>query len=196
MELLILCRTQGKSLHTFMFRKGSSVAISILDNIAVEVAELAYQELRAAATDLRLSSLWTKVSKMAPKRSERPTKDDIDELLFLAKRKPLLREVDRRDTEKVTMIMQSGIDWKTTCLAMEDEPSFSPAHVFQSGASTFHLFYLREDDLFLLFQVNKLGTLLSLDFVMKHEEEVSEDMVARVIQKLMNYVLHFLWFSI
>lgn len=196
LELLVLCRTQGKDLHSYMFKGGSNVAISVLNNILVEVADLAYEALRAAAKDLRRTALWAKVSKMAPKRSERPTTEDIEELLFLVASRPLLHKVGRLDAEKVAMVIRSGIDWQNSCVAMENEPSFSPSHVFQSAGANFYLFYLRDDDCFLLFQVDEQGQLRGLNFVSKGEKLASDETMLKVIQKLINYLLYYIWFGI
>lgn len=197
LELLVLCRTQGKDLHSFMFREGSDVAISVLDNIAGEVAGLAYEELRTAAKDLRCTALWTKVSRMVKKRTDRPTTDEIDELLFLVTRKPLFQKVGPLDASKVAMVMRSDINWLSCCAAMQNEPCFSPSHVFQSGGLSFYLFYLRDEDFFLLFQVENTQALLhGLDIVMRNEKAFCDEMAGKVIQKLVNYILFYLWFGI
>ena len=133
---------------------------------------------------------------MAPKRAERPTTADIEELLFLVSTKPLLQEVDRVDAEKVSMIMRSEIDWQKCCVAMENDPSFSPSHVFQSGGYDFYLLYLRDEDLFLLISVGDKGELMGVNLVMQDETKVTEEMGSKVIQKWMNYLLHYLWFAI
>ena len=40
MQLVILCRTQGKDIYDYMFREGSNTALSVLDNIGCEAAGL------------------------------------------------------------------------------------------------------------------------------------------------------------
>ena len=185
-------------MHEFMFWNGSNTAMSILNNLAVEAADIVYEELRASAKDLRRNDLWTKASKIHTRKSEKPTMEDVEELLVLIPPEPLLERLSSLDKENVATVMDSDIHWLSCCDSMTREPSFSPSHVFSSTSNQtkLYLYYIRDDDLFLLFHLNLQGELLSLRMLSKEDKAVKDERAPHVIQKVMNYLLHYLWFSI
>ena len=199
LRLLLVSRTQGKHLQEFMFRNGSNTAMSILNNIAVEAAGLAYEELRCSAKDLRRNDLWAKTSKIHKRKEDKPTMEDVQELLVLIAPEPLLERLTASDKHKVATVMGSGIHWLSCCDSMTKEPSFSPSHVFPSDTNegtTMYLYYVRDNDLLLWFQLNQQGDLLDVSLLSKDDRTVREEKATLVIQKLTNYFLHYLWFSI
>lgn len=58
--LYILCRNNGVCVWDFMFRRGSTVALSVADVISIEAAGLALEALQQASKTLRRDTLWKK----------------------------------------------------------------------------------------------------------------------------------------
>jgi hypothetical protein len=174
MQLWIVSRTQGKDLLEYMFRNGSNFAMSILDNIAGDAAGLAYDELRFAARNLRCDELWNRMSSRVPKRKAGiPTKEDVDELLELVTEVPLLERLSSLDKQQVSLVLGSGLNWLSCCAAMQKEPVFTPSHNFNSAKEKLFLFFLKDEDLFLLIRLGHQGELWGLDLVCKAESELN-----------------------
>lgn len=183
-------------MHEYLFRNGSNVGRTILEHVAIEAADLAYEQLRCSAKDLRSKDLWAKASKTRSRRDDRLTLADVEELLVLITPHPLLDQLGSLDKERVALVMGSGIDWINCCSAMENEPSFSPSHDFDTEKDKIYLFHIRDGDLFLLFRVSNEGALLGLDLLSREERALKEEKSILVIQKLTNYLLHYLWFAL
>ena len=66
LDMVIVCKAGNIDLHRFMFRSDSNVAVSVAKHLAIEAAGLAFRELNAASTSLRLQSLWKLASHEDP----------------------------------------------------------------------------------------------------------------------------------
>lgn len=198
MKLDILCRTQGKDLHEFMFRQGSNIAISILGNIATKAAGLAYKELRFAAVSLQKEKLWALVSSTIHTSHDVPSPAHVTELLNLCSVKPISNLLDNSaDSQRFATIYSDAalVDPTSFCACMTRDPAFFHVRdLFQTnGPSSQHLFYLGRENLFLLVKVNMGGAGMQIYLVEQEERPVSEKGTTIAIQKLANFLLHFLW---
>ena len=172
---------------------------------------LAYDQLLTAASGLRRDFLWHKLCHIC-----NPKQEEVEELLCLTTSKPLLgshlnnnnsNNNNTADREQISIVLESVRNWKTCCDAMSKQPSFSPSHKFQHGQQIAYLFYLHDEDMFLLIRVHTGGNhqegggvqLGRLDLIEKQEEigdSSSEESERKVCQSLTNYLLHYLWFSL
>jgi hypothetical protein len=195
MQLWIVSRTQGKDYHEYIFLNGSNYGMTIYDTIAAEAAGLAYEEIRQAAWDLRTNDLWKKL--VGPRRKgDVVSEEDVEELLVLIPPIPLLDQLDTMDKDRFAMVVGSGINWLTCCAAMEKEPAFAPFHTFATFDSRLYLFHIKEEDLFLVFRLSLIGELNGLSLVSREENVILEGKHTLLVQKLTNYLLNYLWFSI
>jgi hypothetical protein len=199
MKLVILCRTQGRNLHEFMFREGSNTAISIVDNIAVEAAGLAFEELRSAASSLHRDALWTRVSHFGPsaKTFKKPMEEEIDELLDLSPVSPIWQFTkNKTDSQRLALVLDEElIDWEQCFDAMAKDPLFSPAWVLSKDGEqrTRRLFYIRAEDVLVLGIVPPSGNAPQFFLVERSQNSLVGPKSALVTQKLTNFLLHYLW---
>jgi len=201
MELVILCRTQGRSLEEFMFREGSYVAISILDNIAVEAAGLAYEELRFAASCLHRDILWSQVSMTGPRSASQtvPSRAKIQELLALCTIKPLSQySKSSIELQRLSVILDNQLDadWRSCCEAMSKDPAFSPSWTVvdnEAGGDYKCLHYLNTEELFLLISVDSEGQNFQIEVVEGKDRSLVDRKRGMVVQKLTNFLLHYVW---
>lgn len=200
MQLVILCRTQGRSLSDYMFRENSNVAIRILDNIALEASSLAFNKLRICAKKLLKDSLWRVLSSKTTESQRTHIQDNILEMLTLTHLRPLQHFLiggnnGTRSGSFTLLESETRIDWARCCLAMEQEPCFQPKLLLEGGLITTHLFFLEPEDVFLLIGVDDKGALLKAGVVEK-DEFVPLERRQMAIQKLSNFLLHFLWHNL
>lgn len=200
MILVILCRTQGRNLHEFMFREGSNTAISIVDNIAVEVAGLAFEELHSAASSLHRDAVWKTVSHFDPAANTLAgsMQEDVDELLELTSVSPIWQFLkNKTDIERLAMVLDDelGINWGQSFDTMAKDPLFSPAWVLSNDNDqrTRRLFYVSAEDVLVLVIVSPSGSTPEIYLVEREENSLVGPRSAFVIQKLTNFLLHCLW---
>lgn len=181
-----------------MFREGSNVAISILDNIAVEAAGLAYKALRFAAKCLQRERLWNLCSSSAPRQA--PSMAEITELLRLCSIKSISETIDNSgDAQRLAMLFKNSslIDLQRVCACMKRDPVFlvlpSWEKVSDDGRSMQHLFYFCSDDLFLLVKGSRHDTGLEIDLIERESDSFSSQRATTATQKLTNFLLHFMW---
>jgi len=197
MQLLLICRTQGRFLHEYLFRTGSNSAMTLLNNLAMEAAGLAYEKLRCSAKDLRLNDLWTQFSTYRKRGDDKPTLEDIEELMILVPPRPLLSKLKINDKQKVMTVLGSGIQWFSCCDSMMKEPAFSPTQVFRNAhKGMLYVYYIRDKDVFLLLRLNLQGDLAALDLLSRDDRATIEEKAPLMIQRLTNYLLHYLWYSL
>jgi hypothetical protein len=190
--LIILCRTQGRNLHEFMFRPGSKIAIPIIDNIAVEAAGLAYRELRMAARLLYRDNLWTKLS--GKSKAGAPIISEIEELISFCVVKPVSEILkSNSDLEKIKMICNRNVlgEWTHYCCRLEREPAFSPSWSLGPARK---MFYCRSEDVFLILAAHSDNTIAVevMECEEKHDTSTRSRLVFAV-QKLLNYLLLSSW---
>lgn len=188
--LVILCRTQGKDLYDFMFRENSNVAISVVDNIAVECAGLAYQELQLAARTIQRDSLWKRVAE--PRQGESPTVEDMEQLLGLCFVKPVSYYLKAPNDMKsfYTIINgDEGRDWSKNCETLRGEPSWSPSWPFGSNK---RIFYSCNDDVFVILFRQEDGK-TSIDLVEREDISSSRSRSIFAVQRLLNFFLLSFW---
>jgi hypothetical protein len=200
MKLVILCRTQGRNLHEFMFREGSNTAISIVDNIAVEAAGLAFEELHSAASSLHRDTVWKTVSHFNPaaKNLTESMQEDIDELLKLTSVSPIWHFIkNKTDSERLALVLDDelGINWVQCFDAMAKDPLFSPAWVLSNDNDqrTRRLFYVGTEDVLVLGILSPSGSTPEIYLVEREENSLVGPRSTFVIQKLTNFLLHCLW---
>lgn len=176
-----------------MFREGSNVAISILDNVAVEAAGLAYHELRIAAMSLQKERLWYLCSSNAV---HPPSQAEISELLRLCSIKPMSEIIENSDSQRLAMVYNGSIDLQRCCACMSRDPVFQPAWELVNdgnGRSMQHLFYFSSEDLFLLAKESRHGIGLEIDLIERESNPALNQRAAAAAQKLTNFLLHFIW---
>jgi hypothetical protein len=192
LRLVVLCHTQGRDLHDFMFREGSNFAISVVDNIAVECAGLAYDALCLAATVLERDTLWNQVS--SAETVNPPTETNILELLRLCRVKHFSEYLEGpSDLQRFNMILNGdGVgDWAYCCSLLQKEPAFSPS--MQVGDSQM-MFYCAAEDAFLLLKADSSGCTASIDIVEREDcASKADNKAVFTIQKLLNCFLFSLW---
>lgn len=154
MQLVLLCRTQGRDLAEFMFREGSNVAIRILDNIVFEASGMAFKSLQAAARDLLKDSLWRLLSSPPNLKEPAPQsmQEDIRELLTLTHTRRL-REVQEKlggrnsnsnssSNTKTNLMTPSAfldVNWDAFCHAMQHDSAFAPHWILENDSfMSFH----------------------------------------------------------
>ena len=210
-----------------MFREGSNVAIRILDNIAVEAAGLAYKELRFVSEELRKETLWLGFSSpsLAAKQPI-PSREAMEEMLSLSCVRPLSQLDGNGLTDSLPELQmllgdESEINWSACCKCMKkDQQLFSPhwslveslpPHQHHQGAAT-HLFYMQDEDLFLLLTVSSLskttdttptrssstsatarGKLIGASLVEKDDFVKLDERRHMALQKFANFLLHYVW---
>jgi hypothetical protein len=200
MALIILCRTQGMNIHDFMFRQGSNTAISILCNIAIEAAGLAFVEIRSAAFNLRREYVWT--SFLPAKNSSRPSMPSVQvaELLELCSVTPLVSLLD--DCTESNLLLEvltdpSLLNPTRMCNCLSKDPAFSLAWEFldASGMEKQYLFYLRTKELFLMIYTVTSGaaTSLRLDLIEKQKSRSIDTRNSGILQIIANFVFHYVW---
>ena len=186
-----------------MFREGSNLAIYILDNVAVEAAGLARKELHSAALSLRRDMLWKSFSSEAsvskyvtsPVQLERDYQAFIESVNVSAfSHVAGSRVVDKSD-EMATLFGPDSVisDWSTCCLAMRQDDGYRPNWRFEAADSVTCLYYSSVEDLFWKIRFDPDGgKLLRIDLVEK-SANISFEGRQLAIQKLCNFLLHFIW---
>jgi hypothetical protein len=201
MQLVILCRTQGRNLSDYMFREGCNVAIHVLDNIVYEAAGLAYKELQFVSEKLRRDVLWESVSSKNTVRQPKVAEEDIHEMLRLCHVQPLLDSLgsNRKDSqsEVLTNLLgpESGIDWTACCLRMQREPVFTPNWSLKSEGFATNLYFDQQEDIFVSVGVDQSGRLLRVGLVEK-DKSVTVAHRQMTIQRFANFLLHFIWHNL
>lgn len=199
MQLVILCRTQGRNLSDYMFREGSNVAIHIIDNIVLEASSLAFKELRRVAKKLQKVSLWNFFSSKRSMRKRSDVQENLAEMLALTNVRPMQQMIGNLligRLECLTLFESDmNIDWKDCCLAMQSDDFFTPNWSLTHDESISHLFYLEPDDIFLFIGIDGRGSLLKAGLVEK-DMLVTLERRQRAIQRFSNFLLHFIWQSL
>jgi hypothetical protein len=200
MELVILCRTQGRDVHEYVFREGSNVGISIVDSIAVESAGLSYGELQAAARNLRRDDLWTRLSKTGPFASsnDQAAQPLINEFLELCTVWPIAQHLKNTMEFRrlVGLFEELDTDWRLVCELMSKDPAFSPSWTFTSEELQLRkgLFYMRNEELFLCMKIPIDSDGRDIEFeIVERNGCSSAEKKSMVIQKLVNFLLYFIW---
>ena len=205
MKLVFLTRTQGLDLADFMFREGSSVAIHILDNIAIEGSRLALKELHFVAECLLKDSLWKSFSSsrsitttLQSTSNKMPQHHNLDELLRLVPAHPFL-ELPLSGSSKmdgtpadVNFLFgrESGINWLSCCASMKQNKFFSPHSSTEGKGFINNLFYIQRYDVFLMIVVKRDASLLRIDII---EKKRVPDKYHLIFDSVVSFVLHYVW---
>jgi len=59
-----------------------------------------------------------------------------------------------------------------------------------------YVYYIRDKDVFLLLRLNLQGDLAALDLLSRDDRATIEEKAPLMIQRLTNYLLHYLWYSL
>eukprot|EP00977_Amphora_coffeiformis_P001908 scaffold362_cov176-Amphora_coffeaeformis.AAC.34 len=194
LEMTIVCRAKDIDLQRFMFRSGSNIAITIAKNLAIDAAGVALNELLAAATSLRLHSLWGLASHESLRPHTENSNSIMGELLGLCVVEPLKKSLNSKGRQRYEELLddQLGLKWTEMGDSMSLEETFSPSWTITDGK---RLFYMRSFDIFLLFTPANDERPFQTSFVLKSLDSTSEERKTSAAQQLMNYFLHFLWHS-
>ena len=190
MCLYILCRSQGRDLYEFMFRNGSYVAVSLFSNIAIEAAGIAYSELRIAAFNLHRDSVWNSLVTSSNRSADRvleflqicvvtPLNErfvDIDQLVSL-KNDPALFDPSRL-LSYISKDPTYSLTWQTAG---------------SDGVSHQHLYYLHNDDIFLMVSTFVQGVQCRLELIERATSDDTDQRINRVVGKIMNSLIYFIW---
>lgn len=192
--LTILTCYLFKDLREFIFREGSSLAVSILESISIEAAGLAYKELEFAARSLEKERLWYLCSSAAPRQA--PSFAEVSQMMALCSVTPIADLIESiGDAQILSMIYSdcSLVDFNRFCASMKREPVFQPSWdlIGDDECSVQYLFYFCSDDIFLLLRENRTDAGLRIDLIERDNDQIQR--AASAIQKLTNFVLHFLW---
>ena len=192
--LPILTRFLFKDLREFIFREGSNLAVSILESISIEAAGLAYKELEFAARSLEKERLWYLCSSAAPRQA--PSFGDVSQMMALCSVTSIADFIESSGNAKRLSVIYSDcslVDFKRFCASMKQEPVFQPSWdlMGDNGRSVQYLFYFCSDDIFFLLRENRTDVGLRIDLIERDDVHIQRTISA--VQKLTNFVLHFLW---
>jgi hypothetical protein len=198
MTLYILCRTHGKNLYDFMFRQGSNVAVSILGNIAVEAAGLAYIEIRSAATNLQRDSLWRLFLPVRNRAMSLISNNQLVEMMEMCSVKPFISFLDNAVEAKRLIELcndSSLINPTRLCYCLANDPAFSLAWESRDSddTSSQFLFYLGSDDVYLLVTTSTSEARFHIDMIEREKSLVKDKQSSRVIHMIANFLIFFLW---
>jgi hypothetical protein len=188
LELTILCRGKGVDLQRYMFRQDSNVAVTIAKNLAIESAGIALNELVAAATSLRLHTLWGLASNEGTHPRQEILLNAISELLALCVVEP--GQVLFDPSDGILFHESLEINWPEICDCMSLEECFSPSWSIENGR---RLFYIGACEIFLLVGLAGDNGSVRLDFVLKAADAVAEERKTTAAQLVANFILHCLW---
>lgn len=80
---------------------------------------------------------------------------------------------------------------------MENDPAFSPSWKVTSHTDVIStLFYVATEDIFLLITTDPEGQAFEANVVDRPNNDNAENRYLDLVQKLMNYLLHFMWSDI
>lgn len=209
MKLVILCRTQGIDLGSFMFREKCNVGIHILDNIASEASGIVLKALKYAAECLLRDKIWMQFSSMKQKPFSKrsPTskrnalqRQELADLLKIVSVCPFLKLYKRAGFTKHDIPVEvsflfsdfSGIDWFACCATMKKIKFFSPNISFEINEEgcTETLFYVQRYDVFLLLAIKKDATLFGADLI---EKKTNQGSYQGFIDSFVSFLLQFAW---
>ena len=203
MKLVIVTRTQGLDLAEFTFREGSSIAIHVLDNIAIEGSRLALKELHYVAECLLKDTLWKSFSSKMPitqkaTSNKLPQQHNLSELLKLVPAQPLLQlpfnsslSTDRIPAELSFLFgKESGIDWLTCCSLMKQNNFFSPHSSIEVNGLINNIFYIQRYDVLLIIVVKQDSSLVRIDVI---EKKRLPDKHHLIFDSVVTFVLHYVW---
>jgi len=199
MYLLILCRTRGQNLSELIFPGNSKVAMYILDKIVFEAAGMLYKELKFASEHLRRDRLWSLFSTTGP--SAQPGgEQNFAELLQMIHRRPIAQLLGMNDATSVQYIsllnaQETLVDWTACCSMMRSDPAFSPNWVLSFDTThgvEVQVFYLPPEDMFLMVGLDRMGQPAFVDLLEK-EQSITLERPHMAIQKLTNFLLHYIW---
>lgn len=193
MYLDIVCRTQGKDLYDFMFREGSNVAVSIFGNIAIEAAILTYVEIRAAAINLRRDHLWNSFFVFRDGST-----DALLELLNLCIIVPFDKIIgDNEEVNQILTLCNDSTFFNPTrfCTSMCNDPAFLRTweSIGTENNSRQYLYYIPNDDYYLLVSTNVNGVQFQLELIDRTSSAGNEKRTNLVLQKVVNFILFFIW---
>lgn len=194
--LIVVCRSRGRNLNDLVFRDNSStMAITVLDCIAGEGANLAYHALRNAAIRLRQSRLWAIFS--SPSSATTPTSLQLGELLSLCKSRPLNGIFDIENSELSQLFEDRTLI--TSCAeAMIEDEAFCPSWRFKGSTLTpDFLFYVSDVGAFIFVQYHHEVAAPIIRILVKDgfPSSLSANLID-VSDKLVNFLLHFVWSDI
>lgn len=199
-----------------MFREGSNVAIHILDNIAVEGAGLALRELHYVAKCLLRDGLWNDLvattvpqkkalSLQASPRAKPFVKEKYYEMLSLSHVQSLLELPFNSNAAGKTagtipadvyflFSEESGLDWRSICSCMKKSKMFSSSSTFtEEGGTTINLFHHRTCGVFLKLEIGAQGRLRRADVIEKDHDTTKSQIV---FETVVNYILHYVWYTL
>ena len=184
-----------------MLGEGSNLSVSVLGTIAIEAAGLAYRELRFASMSLQRERLWYICSTTAPRSA--PSLAEISELLRLCYIRPMSEIIDiGGDSQFLTMLHENRntalFDLKHCCDCMKKDPVFQPSWdlVGADGLPMRHLFYFCGEDVFVLVKMSSGESKGEIDFIERENDMLSSQRATAAVQKLTNFLLHYLWSEI
>jgi hypothetical protein len=194
LQLIILCQTEGKKLNEYVFRKGTPIAMQLIDLITIAAARVARDVLQAAAVNIHRDALWSLF--MVKTKAHVPSSDELHELLHLVTFGLLVHEDSRLQSVLFDTEGDYGVDWSNCFKKMGKDPIFSPHWVFQEGKATRNLFYLRDFDEFLSFLVNEDGSMREAHLLWRNQSREPEESQVMAGQVFANYLVHYLWHTL
>lgn len=185
MKILFLCWTGGKSLFEYIFRDESNEAVTLLDAIAMEAAGLAHSVLSATAITMRRDMLWKSCMSSMHEEAEESLQMKIEGLTELASVVPVVYHLKK-------LVDFESLDWTRFFSLMDQDPFFSPSRSFRGASSVLHLFYIPTDNVFLRVRIDMKGEILEASLLLNPEQK-SQVAFSMALQRISNYLLHFVW---
>ena len=195
LQLIILCRTEGRRLNEYVFRRGSPIGVKLLDLVAAGAATVARDVLQAAAIDMRLDALWAMFTpQLGAKRF--PSREDFQELRQMVESGPLIGVEENLQSVLFDRDKEYKVNWSECCMAMEEDPLFFPHFAFHEGDSTQKLFYMRQFDEFLSLLIGENGILEDAQLLWRDRSHENEESKILAGQAFANYLMHYLWHNL
>lgn len=192
MDLVILCRREGRRLNEYVFRERNPVGVQLFDLIAVAAAKAARDVLQATAMNIRRDELWSLFTVEVARGAR--SNDELHELLRLISSGQLVDE--RLQSVCFDTDQNYAVDWRNCFKKMAEDRIFSPHWTFREDSATRNLFYMRGFDEFLSLLVNDDGRLLEAHLLWRDKSRENEESKVMAGQVFANYLVHYLWHTL
>jgi hypothetical protein len=162
----------------------------LFSNIAIEAAGIAYSELRIAAFNLHRDSIWNSLV-----TSSSGSSDSVLELLQIC---------------TVTPLNEMFVDFDRLVSLKNDPALFDPSRLLDyitkdptysltwqnngsDGVSQQHLYYLHNDDIYLMVSTFVHGVQCRFELIERATKNDPNPRMNRIVGKIINSLLYFIW---
>ena len=170
----------------------------VLHTIDIHVQKI----INKAVIDLRYSILWNKYSLCCHVRKCNDAVKEILEMCSLSRIMSIQNEYPQLDQILSDEGKQLNLNWEDILSSIQQNSYFSRGSCFKyrdHSEQTLFLFYFKEENIFLLFEL-KSNEQLRSSIISRRGDVNTDDIVsirnAKIIQKFTNWVLCWIWNSV